>query len=84
MKATVRIKNALGDVIAVVDGKCIRDVEENFVSLYIPRDEMTAESMKGLTALAMAGGTTTFRPNWDDKTVYVVPNKGYFEIEWED
>lgn len=84
MKATVRIKNAAGDVIAVVDSKCIYDVSEHSVQLYIPRDELTAVSMRGLTELARSGGTNQFKPFWDDKLAYVSVREGHYEIEWED
>lgn len=84
MKATIRVKNAMGDVIAVVDGKYVYSVEQNYIQLYIPKDELGVGAMRALTRLAMSGGTVSFKPNWDERTVYVSPRKDFFEIEWED
>lgn len=88
MKATIKVKNALGDVIALIDGKNLRSAQKGFVEVYIPKDETTAPMMNGLTKLALSGGTVTFEPNYkriaSGDCVYMALRPEFVEIEWED
>lgn len=88
MKATIKVKNALGDVIALIDGKNLHSAQKGFVEVYIPKDETTVPMMNGLTKLALSGGTVTFEPNYkrivSGECVYMAVRPEFVEIEWED
>lgn len=87
MKATIKVKNAMGDVIALIDGKNLHSAQKDFVEVYVPKDETTAPMLNGLTKLALSGGTVTFKPNHTigyDEYVYMAIRPEFVEIEWED
>lgn len=88
MKATIKVKNALGDVIALIDGKNLHSAQKGFVEVYVPKDETTAPMLNGLTNLALSGGTITFEPNYKRITmgdcVYMAIRPEFVEIVWED
>lgn len=88
MKATIKVKNAMGDVIALIDGKNLHSAQKGFVEVYVPKDETTAPMMNFLTRLALSGGTVSFEPNYKKITmgecVYMAIRPEFVEIEWED